>query len=69
MDLLIEYTFFMPTGAVWTGDNMGEWGHLKISIPMVLSLSVTGITFSGADIGGFFKNPEPELLMRWYQVG
>ena len=22
-----------------------------------------------ADIGGFFKNPDPELLLRWYQVG
>ncbi|ONL95112.1 putative glucan 13-alpha-glucosidase [Zea mays] len=23
----------------------------------------------GADIGGFFGNPEPDLLVRWYQVG
>ena len=22
-----------------------------------------------ADVGGFFKNPEPELLVRWYQAG
>lgn len=22
-----------------------------------------------ADVGGFFKNPEPELLVRWYQMG
>lgn len=22
----------------------------------------------GADVGGFFGNPEPELLVRWYQV-
>ena len=22
-----------------------------------------------ADVGGFFGNPEPELLVRWYQVG
>lgn len=56
------------TGAVWTGDNTAEWNHLKISVPMLLSLNVVGITFSGADIGGFFKNPEPELLTRWYQV-
>lgn len=55
-------------GAVWTGDNTGEWGHLKMSIPMLLSLNVAGITFSGADVGGFFKNPDAELLARWYQV-
>ena len=53
---------------MWTGDNTGEWGHLKISIPMVLSLNLAGITFSGADVGGFFKNPDSELLTRWYQV-
>ena len=21
-----------------------------------------------ADVGGFFKNPDPEMLTRWYQV-
>ncbi|XP_042296169.1 neutral alpha-glucosidase AB isoform X2 [Sceloporus undulatus] len=56
-------------GAVWTGDNAAEWDHLKISIPMCLSLGLVGISFCGADIGGFFKNPEPELLVRWYQTG
>ena len=56
------------SGAIWTGDNTGEWGHLKISLPMVLSLNLVGITFSGADVGGFFKNPDEELLTRWYQV-
>uniref|UniRef100_A0ABM5F4K0 Neutral alpha-glucosidase AB isoform X1 n=1 Tax=Pogona vitticeps TaxID=103695 RepID=A0ABM5F4K0_9SAUR len=56
-------------GAVWTGDNSAEWEHLKISIPMCLSLGLVGISFCGADIGGFFKNPEPELLVRWYQAG
>jgi alpha 1,3-glucosidase len=56
-------------GAVWTGDNVADWAHLKISIPMLLSLSVAGLPFVGADIGGFFKNPDPDLLVRWYQTG
>ncbi|KAM4617591.1 neutral alpha-glucosidase AB [Discoglossus pictus] len=56
-------------GAVWTGDNSAEWDHLKISVPMCLSLALVGISFCGADVGGFFKNPEPELLVRWYQAG
>ncbi|XP_013629027.1 PREDICTED: probable glucan 1,3-alpha-glucosidase [Brassica oleracea var. oleracea] len=56
-------------GAIWTGDNTAEWEHLRVSIPMLLTLGLTGITFSGADVGGFFGNPEPELLVRWYQVG
>lgn len=56
-------------GAVWNGDNSAEWDHLRVSVPMILSLGLTGISFSGADVGGFFGNPEPELLVRWYQLG
>lgn len=55
--------------AVWTGDNAAEWGHLEASVPMCLSLSVAGISFCGADVGGFFGNPEVELFTRWYQAG
>ncbi|KAL0973871.1 hypothetical protein UPYG_G00212250 [Umbra pygmaea] len=56
-------------GAVWTGDNAAEWDHLKISIPMCLSLGLVGVSFCGADVGGFFKTPSTELLVRWYQTG
>uniref|UniRef100_A0A8C3LDH1 Glycoside hydrolase family 31 N-terminal domain-containing protein n=1 Tax=Chrysolophus pictus TaxID=9089 RepID=A0A8C3LDH1_CHRPC len=56
-------------GAVWTGDNTAEWGYLKISIPMLLTISMAGISFCGADVGGFIGDPEPELLVRWYQAG
>lgn len=54
--------------AVWTGDNAADWGHLAISYPMCLSEALGGISFCGADIGGFFNNPDTELLQRWYQV-
>ncbi|KAL0350372.1 UNVERIFIED_CONTAM: putative glucan 1,3-alpha-glucosidase [Sesamum radiatum] len=56
-------------GAVWTGDNSAEWEHLRVSVPMILTLGLTGISFSGADVGGFFGNPDTELLVRWYQLG
>lgn len=39
-----------------------------MSLPMLLSVSVAGLPFVGADVGGFFMNPDPELLVRWYQV-
>ena len=55
--------------AVWTGDNAAEWSHLAAATPMLLSLNVVGMTFSGADVGGFFKDPDAELLTRWYQAG
>nr|XP_029729830.1 neutral alpha-glucosidase AB-like [Aedes albopictus] len=54
--------------AVWTGDNTASWDHLRASIKMCLSLSVSGISFVGADVGGFFEHPSGELISRWYQL-
>lgn len=34
-------------GAVWTGDNMADWDHLRVSVPMILTLGLTGMSFSG----------------------
>lgn len=55
--------------AIWTGDNMADWGHLQHSIKMCLSEAVAGLSFCGADVGGFFGNPDAELFERWYQTG
>ncbi|GAB6021663.1 hypothetical protein CHUAL_004245 [Chamberlinius hualienensis] len=69
---ILSRAFFISIqrySAVWTGDNLASWEHLKISVPMMLSLSLSGVTFSGADVGGFFQNPDAELLVRWYQTG
>jgi alpha 1,3-glucosidase len=56
-------------GAMWTGDNTADWGHLKISVPMLLSINLAGLSFAGADVGGFFGEPSAELFTRWYQAG
>lgn len=56
-------------GAVWTGDNLGTWEHLAGESAMFLSNSIAGMSFVGADVGGFFGNPTPEILVRWYQAG
>lgn len=48
---------------------MAKWNHLEATVPMCLSLAISGISFAGADVGGFFGDPEPELLVRWYQMG
>lgn len=68
---VLSRAFFAGTqriGAIWTGDNEATWSHLKVSVPMLLACNIANLPFSGADIGGFFGNPEPELLVRWYQV-
>lgn len=56
-------------GAIWTGDNAAKWEHLAIAAPMLLTIGTAGLTFSGADVGGFFNHPSPELMTRWYQAG
>jgi alpha 1,3-glucosidase len=56
-------------GAMWTGDNQAEWSHLGAATPMLLSQGISGFPFSGADVGGFFGNPDKELQTRWYQAG
>ena len=54
-------------GAVWTGDNTASWEQLRLSFSMVLTLALSGHSFAGADVGGFFGAPSSELLVRWYQ--
>ncbi|KAJ5068014.1 hypothetical protein M0811_12714 [Anaeramoeba ignava] len=55
--------------AVWTGDNTSQWDHLKATPSMIANLNLAGIPFSGADTGGFFDDPTPELFVRWFQLG
>lgn len=53
---------------VWTGDNHSIWAHLKLAIPQLLNLGLSGIPFAGVDIGGFGSNTTPELLSRWIEA-
>lgn len=57
---------------LWTGDNSSTWQFLKISVAQVLALGLSGVTISGADVGGFEaadsegNYANPELIIRWY---
>jgi alpha-glucosidase len=55
-------------GFTWTGDNSATWNHLRLATQMVLNLGVSGISFVGADVGGFNGSPPPELLTRWVEL-
>jgi alpha-glucosidase len=55
--------------STWTGDNSSTWNHMRISIPQLLNLGLSGYTFVGDDIGGFAGSPTPELLTRWMELG
>jgi alpha-glucosidase len=62
------YAGIQRHAAVWTGDNSSTWEHLAESIPMLLNLSLSGVAFCGADVGGFLDNCTGELLARWTQL-
>jgi alpha-glucosidase len=55
--------------AQWLGDNVSDWDHLRMSVPMATSMGISGQPFIGADIPGFSANPTPELAARWMQYG
>jgi alpha-glucosidase len=53
----------------WTGDNSSSWDHLKLAVQQMLSLGLSGFTWSGADIPGFTGGASPELATRWFEIG
>lgn len=55
--------------ATWTGDNGSTWEHMKLSIPMSLTLGLSGQPISGADIGGFLFNANCDLFGNWIGFG
>ena len=63
------YAGMQRFGAVWLGDNYSWFEHLRMSLPMLVSMGMSGVPFVGVDIGGFGADADGELLVRWYQVG
>jgi len=63
------YSGIQRYSAVWTGDNTANNDHLLLGCRLVNSLGITGVSFTGVDIGGFSGNPTPELMIRWNSLG
>lgn len=55
--------------AVWTGDNSSTWEHLRLSLPELMNMGISGLSLVGADIGGFAMSPSPDLYTRWLEAG
>lgn len=52
----------------WTGDNSSTWNHLRMTMPQLMNLGLSGFSMAGADVGGFAGSPSPELLTKWLEV-
>ncbi|XP_053807579.1 sucrase-isomaltase, intestinal isoform X2 [Vidua chalybeata] len=53
----------------WLGDNTAAWDQLHKSIIGMMEFSLFGISYTGADICGFFKDAQYEMCIRWMQLG
>ncbi|KAM7133396.1 sucrase-isomaltase, intestinal [Molossus nigricans] len=56
-------------GGHWLGDNYARWNNLDKSIIGMMEFSLFGISYTGADICGFFNDSEYHLCARWTQLG
>ncbi|XP_074859780.1 sucrase-isomaltase, intestinal isoform X2 [Carettochelys insculpta] len=53
----------------WLGDNTAAWNQLYKSIIGMMEFSLFGISYTGADICGFFNDAEYYMCVRWMQLG
>ncbi|XP_049723331.1 sucrase-isomaltase, intestinal [Elephas maximus indicus] len=53
----------------WLGDNYARWDNMDKSIIGMMEFSLFGMSYTGADICGFFNNSEYQLCARWMQLG
>ncbi len=52
----------------WTGDNSATWNHLRMTVPQLVNLGLSGFSLAGADVGGFAGSPPPDLLTKWIEL-
>ena len=63
------YAGIQRFSAVWTGDNDATDDHMLLSARMVTGLGLSGVSFTGPDVGGFMGNPTEQLFTRWMSLG
>ncbi|MFF3312604.1 glycoside hydrolase family 31 protein [Streptomyces sp. NPDC002952] len=56
-------------GGAWSGGVATGWPGLRASLSLVMGLGLSGVPYSGADVGGSDGRPSPELYLRWFQLG
>ena len=70
---LLHFTYELSGGntfvAAFSAVNESTWEHLRMSLPMLMNIGLSGMAFCGTDVGGFGFDCTGELLSRWVQVG
>lgn len=63
------YAGIQRYAAVWTGDNVAYDAHMLAGVRLVNSMGLSGLAFTGYDIGGFVGNADEKLFARWISIG
>nr|DBA29502.1 TPA: hypothetical protein GDO54_009725 [Pyxicephalus adspersus] len=53
----------------WLGDNTAAWNQIDKSVIGMMEFSLFGMSYTGADICGFFGDTTYELCARWMELG
>jgi len=62
------YSGLQRYSSIWTGDNISTWQHVSIANIQSQRMAISGVSFSGSDIGGFIGKPTPDMMVRWIQL-
>lgn len=63
------YAGLQRYAAIWTGDNRAEENHMLLGVRLISSLGISGVPFTGMDVGGFTGGASTSLFTRWMQIG
>ncbi|HXB13436.1 MAG TPA: TIM-barrel domain-containing protein, partial [Bacteroidia bacterium] len=55
--------------ATWTGDNAATTSFMQLSVPMILTMGLSGQPMIGADVTGYSGTPTPDLIGQWMALG
>jgi alpha-glucosidase len=63
------YSGVQRYAATWTGDNVADSEHMICGAGLVNSLGLSGVPFTGFDVGGFAGEASADLFVKWTVLG
>ena len=55
--------------AVWSGDNQAKDEHILLGALLINQMGLSGVPFTGPDLGGYIGDGNKDLFRRWVEVG
>jgi alpha-glucosidase len=55
--------------AVWSGDNQAKDEHILLGTLLINQMGLSGVPFTGPDLGGYIGDGNKDLYRRWVEVG